>query len=202
MKKTVIAVIVLFIFSAVLFGQGGKQAARADAVKEEAKEPVETGLAPVSEGKVVKREQQAPGVVTEYMEDGTKVVTINLSEIDEDSLPEKYVAEVILEAPIYRYDYIIENKDNLKDVVYFAKKIDIVMPQSLDVKIDGKGDMYIFDPYMDRVQKFDNKGRHIRDIPVKNKREIKRLPGEYYEAESMTDEISVGKGIILSLIHI
>jgi len=49
------------------------------------------------------QEQEAagdvPGVTTQIKEDGTKVVTINLSEIDESKLPEKYEAEVILEAP-------------------------------------------------------------------------------------------------------
>ncbi len=41
-----------------------------------------------------------PGVTEEIGSDGVKTVTINLSEIDENKLPEKYVPEVILEAPI------------------------------------------------------------------------------------------------------
>lgn len=66
------------------------------------------------------------------------------------------------------------------------------MPQDVDVKVGQDGSIYIFDPYMNRVRKFDTDGKHLKDIPVNNKRKVKRLPGGYYEAESMTDEIEVG----------
>jgi hypothetical protein len=39
---------------------------------------------------IIRTEQQVPGVLTEFHVDGTKVVTLNLSEIDENKLPEKY----------------------------------------------------------------------------------------------------------------
>ena len=98
MKKIII---VCFIFSIVyltnIFGQG---------------KAVETGVevtntaeitGDTKEAKTIKVEEQAPGVITEYKEDGTKVVTINLSEVDENKLPEKYEAEVILGTDISNY---------------------------------------------------------------------------------------------------
>ncbi|HDQ25686.1 MAG TPA: hypothetical protein ENN43_02950 [bacterium] len=135
-------------------------------MKEEAKEPVETGLAPVSEGKVVKREQQAPGVVTEYMEDGTKVVTINLSEIDEDSLPEKYVAEVILEAPILESSQADSKTRRTPAGTFQAGEEGRLCYQ--DVSIDGKGNIYILDSCNASVTVYNNQGKMTGIIPVEN----------------------------------
>ena len=156
MKKIII---VCFIFSIVyltnIFGQG-------KAVTNTAEITGDT-----KEAKTIKVVEQAPGVITEDKEDGTKVVTINLSEVDENKLPEKYEAEVILETPIYTDDYIYENKEKLKGQIYFMEAVDAAERINFDVSIDEIGNIYIYDPYMSRIQKFNNKGKHIKNIPIK-----------------------------------
>jgi len=109
MRKIIIVCwIISIVYITSLFGQGKAVEAGVEV----------TNTAEVTgdtkEARTIKVEEQAPGVITEYKEDGTKVITINLSEVDENKLPEKYEAEVILEAPIYTDDYIYENKEKLK----------------------------------------------------------------------------------------
>jgi hypothetical protein len=189
MKKIII---VCWIFSIVyitsLFGQGRALDSEAGI----------TNTAEVTgdtkEAKTIKVEEQTPGVITEYKEDGTKVVTINLSEVDENKLPEKYEAEVILEAPIYTDDYIYENKEKLKGQVYFMEAVDAAERINFDVSIDEIGNIYIYDPYMSRIQKFNNKGKHIKNIP------IKEVSEGYYDKKigrlvhkSLKTNIAVGK---------
>ena len=183
MKKIII---VCFIFSIVYltntFGQG---------------KAVETGVevtntaeitGDTKEAKTIKVEEQAPGVITEYKEDGTKVVTINLSEVDENKLPEKYEAEVILEAPIYqitsgnrelyyknellgkfeRNSTFKLNKRNITESGTFLKGGVDNYPDGLDVKIDDGGNIFILDLYNGRIQKFNSKGKHVKNIPIKD----------------------------------
>ena len=56
--------------------------------------------------------QDVPGVTSTIGADGTKTVTINLSEVDAGKLPEQYEAKVVLEAPIVlgEQKYIRKNK--------------------------------------------------------------------------------------------
>ena len=116
MKKIIIVCwIISIVYITSLFGQG-------KAVTNTAEITGDT-----KEAKTIKVEEQAPGVITEYKEDGTKVITINLSEVDENKLPEKYEAEVILEAPIYQITsgnrelyYKNECLENLKETVLLS----------------------------------------------------------------------------------
>jgi hypothetical protein len=130
----------------------------------------DSGAATV-ESKTVKTEIQSPGVVTEYKEDGTKVVTINLSEIDENKLPEKYEAKVVLEAPIYSDSFINDNKERLKNSIYFVSAVDAAIKIDFDVSVDSDGNIYIYDPYMERIQKFSAEGKHSWNIQIKNETE-------------------------------
>jgi len=158
----------------------------------------------------VKTEQQAPGVMVEHREDGTKVVTINLSEVDEESLPEKYEAKVILEAPVYqlvsgnrelyfnnellgkfeRDSTFKLNRTNITRSGTFIKGGVDNYPDGIDVKIDGAGNIYILDMYNGRIQKFNSEGKHIRDIPIKDNFEFGGTEGG--RAVRAKEEISVG----------
>ena len=105
MRKIILTLCITgIITTGLLFAQGKNgvtQTAQAESTPAVAVSTAaaDSGAATV-ESKTIKTEVQSPGVVTEYKEDGTKVVTINLSEVDENKLPEKYEAKVILEAPI------------------------------------------------------------------------------------------------------
>ena len=144
----------------------------------------------------VSASQDVPGVTTEIKEDGTKVVTINLSEIDESKLPEQYEAEVILEAPMMMGEQLPPVKKNGQKVYYEAYKgqnasrtknrnykiigknitesgIFLTMPEggvagNFDTKIDSEGNIYILDMYNRRIQKFNNKGTHVGNILLSN----------------------------------
>ncbi|HRQ43348.1 MAG TPA: hypothetical protein PLB12_03260 [Candidatus Goldiibacteriota bacterium] len=200
MKKILLTVYIIGVISAgLLFAQGKNgvtQTAQAESTPVVAVSTVtaDSGAATV-ESKTVKTEIQSPGVVTEYKEDGTKVVTINLSEVDENKLPEKYEAKVILEAPILELDYIKANKAKLEKKVYFAYLNDDDLKQDIDVKIDENGFIYIFDPYMGRIQKFNSDGKHLIDIPFDNTRKA-HLQGDHWIADSMIDEFEVYLGEI------
>lgn len=121
----------------------------------------DSGAATV-ESKTVKTEIQSPGVVTEYKEDGTKVVTINLSEVDENKLPEKYEAKVILEAPI-----VIATKENnwITPIGTFQAG-EAGRECEYDVSIDEKGNIFILDPCNGRITVYNNKGKLTKTIPV------------------------------------
>lgn len=113
MKKTAVVMVSIFLAAGV-WAMGSKEGIKSDTrattVSAAAETPAASGgntntVKTVNQSQssgsqqTIKTEQQAPGVVVEYKEDGTKVVTINLSEVDENKLPEKYDAKVILEAP-------------------------------------------------------------------------------------------------------
>jgi len=68
---------------------------------------------------------------------------------------------------------------------------------NFDVSIDEIGNIYIYDPYMSRIQKFNNKGKHIKNIP------IKEVSEGYYDKKigrlvhkSLKTNIVAGKGKI------
>ncbi len=194
MRKAIV-IIISFMMVVVISGMGSKTEA----------EDVETGLKPVSEtaGAGLKPAEPVnkgiPGVTEEVSADGVRTITINLSEIDESKLPEKYEAEVILEAPIVMGEqrYIREKKkmpeydrfeEVYKGVVVYSSDgrkggltgksatpsgIFLTMPEGgphggFDVSIDEEGNIYILDLYNSRIQKFNSKGKHIRDIPIKD----------------------------------
>jgi len=158
----------------------------------------DSGAATV-ESKTVKTEIQSPGVVTEYKEDGTKVVTINLSEVDENKLQERYEAKVILEVPIYDMADIKDNKLNIADKVFFADAIDAIPRMYFDVKVDEKGKIYVFEPYAERIQMFNQDGKRIKIIPVKNvvgKITFDEINPDRFKVEGIKDEFVVGGGNI------
>jgi len=205
MKKIII---VCFIFSIVYltntFGQG---------------KAVETGVevtntaeitGDTKEAKTIKVEEQAPGVITEYKEDGTKVVTINLSEVDENKLPEKYEAEVILEAPIIGgqvkgVEELIDKDGNIetkgKDYspsgTFLLGSSTDGLPSGFDVKIDDKGNIYISDLINSRIQKFDSKGKHIKNIRIKNafKSKWNKVKG-WWDEEHNKNEFAISQNKI------
>lgn len=192
MKKVIIVICILSIVCLTNINAQGKAVESEVSVTNTAEVGGDT-----KEAKTIRVEEQVPGVITEYKEDGTKVVTINLSEVDEDKLPEKYEAEVILEAPIYTDDYIYKNKEKLKGQIYFMEAVDAAERIDFDVSIDEMGNIYIYDPYMSRIQKFNNKGRHIRNIP------IREVSEGYYDKrterlvhKTLKTKIAVGKGKI------
>jgi len=205
MKKIII---VCFIFSIVyltnIFGQG---------------KAVETGVevtntaeitGDTKEAKTIKVEEQAPGVITEYKEDGTKVVTINLSEVDENKLPEKYEAEVILEAPIIGgyvkgVEELVDKDGNIetkgKDYspsgTFLLGSSTDGLPSGFDVKIDDKGNIYISDLINSRIQKFDSKGKHIKNIRIKNaiKSKWNKVKG-WWDEEHNKNEFAISQNKI------
>jgi len=196
MKKTLMVFAVL-LFVVFAYAQaplstplrGGKngvtQTAQAESTPAAA---VSTAVADSSsttvESKTIKTEIQSPGVVTEYKEDGTKVVTINLSEIDENKLPERYEANVILEAPIYDFSYVKEvfeifsdanfiktnGKSYTKSSTFLVGNPTDGLPyiESIKVSADENGNIYFLDVLNSRIQKFNNKGDHVKNIPIKD----------------------------------
>jgi len=222
MKKIII---VCWIFSIVyitsLFGQGKAVEAGVEV----------TNTAEITgdtkEARTIKVEEQAPGVITEYKEDGTKVVTINLSEVDENKLPEKYEAEVILEAPIVMgeqelptdkngkwiegtllevYKGKIARKTDRENIIMGEKNITpsgvfLDMPEggmqgNFYVQIDGRGNIYILDLYNSRIQKFNNEGKHIKNIMLKDEYEVVKIKGEWETRKNKNNFVVDAKGRI------
>ena len=205
MKKIII---IWFIFSIVyitsLFGQGRVLDSEAGI----------TNTAEITgdtkEAKTIKVEEQAPGVITEYKEDGTKVITINLSEVDENKLPEKYEAEVILEAPIIGgyvkgVEELVDKDGNIetkgKDYspsgTFLLGSSTDGLPSGFDVKIDDKGNIYISDLINSRIQKFDSKGKHIKNIRIKNaiKSKWNKVKG-WWDEEHNKNEFAISQNKI------
>ncbi|HRQ45002.1 MAG TPA: hypothetical protein PLB12_11710 [Candidatus Goldiibacteriota bacterium] len=194
MKRIILTLCIIgIITTGLLFAQGKNgvtQTAQAEStpVVAVSTATADSGTAAI-ESKTIKTEIQSPGVVTEYKEDGTKVVTINLSEVDENKLPEKYEAKVILEAPIlpaYSGEGTLEYNGKLIAKLDNNKRFDLHeksfspsgtflmssvtdgYPAELDVKIDESGNIYIVDILNSRIQKFNNNGKHVKNIQIKN----------------------------------
>jgi hypothetical protein len=133
--------------------------------------------------------KEVPGVTRETNTDSTNTITINLSEVDESKLPEKYNAKVVLEAPIIMaqsYDQeldlnekvIIEKDENetmdfennnfTPDGTFLCAPVSDGYPDetSFDVSINKEGKIYIMDILNGRIQEFDSNGKHINNIPV------------------------------------
>jgi hypothetical protein len=68
-------------------------------------------------------------------------------------------------------------------------------PNNFDVKIDEKEYIYIMDILNSRIQEFDNRGKHVKDIPVKNtfKTRWNKSKG-MKEYDNLKDEIGVTDG--------
>ena len=223
MKKTAVVMVSIFLAAGV-WAMGSKEGIKSDTSATTVSAAVEVSVTPVintnaaktvnqSQGsgsqQTIKTEQQAPGVMVEHREDGTKVVTINLSEVDENKLPEKYEAEVILEAPVYQLisgnrelyfnDELLGkferdstfklNRSNITKSGTFLKGGVDNYPEGIDVKIDGSGNIFILDMYNGRIQKFNSEGKHIRNIPLKDNFEFGGTEGG--RAVRLKDEISV-----------
>lgn len=161
--------------------------------------------------KTIKTEEQLRGVIVEYKEDGTKEVTINLLEVETNKLPEKYKAELILEAPMYqitsgnkelyykkellgkfeRNSTFKLNKRNItKSGTFLIGGVDNY-PEGLDVKIEDNGNIFILDLYNGRIQKFNSKGKHIKNIPIKDYFEFRGANDGYPVV--VKDEIEIGR---------
>ncbi len=161
-----------------------------------------------------------PGVTEEIGSDGVKTVTINLSEIDENKLPERYVPEVILEAPIIGAEsgegtlelngkmiakqdmngiMNLGDKSFTPDGTFLMSSVTDGYPDesSFDVKIDDKGNIYILDILNGRIQMFNNKGKHVKNIPIKNSFKTRWDEVKSYKIyENFKNEIAITDGKI------
>ncbi len=221
MRKIILTLCITgIITTGLLFAQGKNgvtQTAQAESTPAVAVSTAaaDSGAATV-ESKTIKTEVQSPGVVTEYKEDGTKVVTINLSEVDENKLPEKYEAKIILEAPVYSapsgngelmYDgKVIVKEDNKgimrlggksfsPDGTFLMSSTTDGYPGEFDVKVDESGNIYILDMLNSRIQKFNSNGKHIKNIILNNvyTSRYDKIRGQTL-LDNSKDEIAVLKG--------
>ncbi|PKL90555.1 MAG: hypothetical protein CVV21_12195 [Candidatus Goldiibacteriota bacterium HGW-Goldbacteria-1] len=203
MRKIILTVCIIGVISAGLLYAQGKNGVTetAQPSADTTTVPVVTTAATVSvdtkESKTIKTEIQSPGVVTEYKEDGIKVVTINLSEVDENKLPEKYEAKVILEAPIYVMPETIEEQKKFKsEEVYFLQLNEY--PQAFDVKIDAKGNIYVLDTYAEKIHKFNDKGVRVKQIPIKDTIKTHFVKeGDGIGFDKFKNEIAINSGLYI-----
>jgi hypothetical protein len=188
-KRTLFVIVAIFCVSGFLFAQENERinvtyVASADISNAD-------GNTTAGEAKTARTEQQVPGVTTEFKDDGTKVVTINLSEIDESKLPEKYVPAVILEVPIIASSKADPNTRTTPPGTLQASEAGWMC--DYDLKIN-KDKIYILDQCNSRILKFDLKGKFERTIPVKNaytKKENSKIYDDKNEIQVVGDKIYV-----------
>ena len=102
------------------------------------------------------------------------VSLVLFSDVNPDTLPEKYVPKVIIDAEFVTEKNIpegIKTPEELKEYVrrpgvFNGLNMDYDGPVPKDMEIDKDGNIYIFDPENNRIQKFDKDGRYLKSIPV------------------------------------